>query len=73
MRLILKGLEGVPKVEHLFKKMLKCICVNGGGSDMEWTKFNTHGESSNHAFEVMGNILFESWCKSEYNEHVYIR
>lgn len=27
---------------------------------MEWTKFNTHGESSNHAFEVMCNILFES-------------
>ncbi len=37
---------------------------------MEWTKFNTHGESSNHAFEVMCNILFESWCKSEYNDRM---
>ena len=41
-----------------------------GGINMEWTKFNTHGESSNHAFEVMCNILFESWCKSEYNDHM---
>lgn len=37
---------------------------------MEWTKFNTHGESSNRAFEVMCNILFESWCKSEYKDHM---
>lgn len=35
---------------------------------MEWTKFNTHGESANHAFEVMCNILFKAWCKSEYKE-----
>lgn len=37
---------------------------------MEWTKFNTHGESSNHAFEVMCNILFETWCKKEYQEEL---
>lgn len=35
---------------------------------MEWTKFNTHGESSNRAFEVMCNVLFEGWCKSEYKD-----
>lgn len=40
------------------------------GIKMEWTKFNTHGESSNRAFEVMCNILFESWCKNEYKDHL---
>lgn len=30
---------------------------------MEWTKFNTHGESSNHAFEVMCNILLKHGVK----------
>ena len=35
---------------------------------MNWIKFNTHGESNNHAFEVMCNTLFESWCKKEYGE-----
>ena len=30
---------------------------------MDWTKFNNHGESSNHAFEVMCNILFKYWFK----------
>lgn len=33
---------------------------------MDWTKFNNHGESSNHAFEVMCNILFKYWFKKEY-------
>ena len=37
---------------------------------MDWTKFNTHGESSNHAFEVMCNLLFEAWCKKEYGEQL---
>lgn len=37
---------------------------------MEWTKFNTHGESPNHAFEVMCNILFEGWCKTEYKDEL---
>ena len=41
-----------------------------GGINMEWTKFNTHGESSNHAFEVMCNILFEGWCKREYKDNL---
>ena len=35
---------------------------------MNWTKFNTHGESNNHAFELMCNTLFENWCKDEYGE-----
>lgn len=35
---------------------------------MDWTKFNTHGESCNHAFEVMCNLLFEAWCKKEYGK-----
>lgn len=35
---------------------------------MEWNKFNTHGASPNHAFEVMCNILFEKWCRREYGE-----
>lgn len=35
---------------------------------MNWTKFNTHSESCNHAFEVMCNLIFESWCKREYEE-----
>ena len=37
---------------------------------MDWTKFNNHGESNNHAFEVMCNILFETWCKKEYQEEL---
>lgn len=37
---------------------------------MDWTKFNTHGESYNHAFEVMCNLLFEAWCKKEYGERL---
>ena len=37
---------------------------------MEWTKFNTHGESCNHAFEVMCNLLFEAWCKKEYGNKI---
>ena len=34
---------------------------------MDWTKFNSHGESSNYAFVVMWNLLFEAWCKKEYS------
>lgn len=37
---------------------------------MDWTKFNNHGESNNHAFEVMCNLLFESWCKEIYNKEL---
>lgn len=39
---------------------------------MDWTKFNTHGESCNHAFEVMCNLLFEAWCKKEYGKHINV-
>lgn len=35
---------------------------------MNWAKFDTHGESSNHAFEVMCNLIFEDWCKEEYGD-----
>ena len=37
---------------------------------MDWNKFNTHGESKNHAFEVMCNLIFEKWCKREYGDSV---
>lgn len=37
---------------------------------MDWTKFNNHGESNNHAFEVMCNLLFEDWCKQTYKEKI---
>lgn len=37
---------------------------------MDWTKFNTHGESHNHAFETMCNLIFEYWCKEQYLEHL---
>ena len=37
---------------------------------MDWTKFNNHGESNNHAFEVMCNLLFESWCKKIYKDEL---
>lgn len=37
---------------------------------MDWTKFNNHGESNNHAFEVMCNLLFEYWCKKTYGEEL---
>lgn len=39
-----------------------------GEIKMDWTKFNTHGQSFNDAFEVMCNVLFEGWCKSEYKD-----
>ena len=37
---------------------------------MDWTRFDNHGESNNHAFEVMCNLLFESWCKDTYGEEL---
>ena len=37
---------------------------------MDWTKFSNHGESNNHAFEVMCNLLFENWCHEEYGESI---
>lgn len=38
---------------------------------MDWTKFNNHGESPNHAFEVMCNILFKCWLKKEYKDKYF--
>lgn len=35
---------------------------------MDLTKFSNHGESDNHAFEVMCKLLFENWCHEEYGE-----
>ena len=37
---------------------------------MDWTRFDNHGESKNHAVEVMCNLLFESWCKDTYVEEL---
>ena len=37
---------------------------------MNWTGFNTHGHSRNQAFETMCNIVFESWCRSEYGDKI---
>lgn len=37
---------------------------------MDWTKFNNHGESNNHAFEVMCNLLFEAWCKETHKDRL---
>lgn len=37
---------------------------------MDWSKFNNHGESNNRAFEVMCNLLFESWCKRDYSQQL---
>lgn len=37
---------------------------------MDWTKFSNHGESNNHAFEVMCNLLFENWCNEEYEGRI---
>ena len=37
---------------------------------MDWSKFYTYGDSKNHAFEVMCNIIFEAWCKEEYGNRL---
>lgn len=37
---------------------------------MDWTRFNSHGESDNRAFEIMCNLLFEAWCKQTYKERI---
>lgn len=37
---------------------------------MDWFKFSNHGESNNHAFEVMCNLLFEKWCHEEYKGRI---
>ncbi|MEE0945004.1 MAG: hypothetical protein UIM24_06115 [Clostridia bacterium] len=37
---------------------------------MNWTNFQTYNESSERAFEMLCNQLFENWCKDEYKENV---
>ncbi len=37
---------------------------------MNWTRFNTYGESENDAFETMCNQLFENWCNETYGEKI---
>ncbi len=37
---------------------------------MNWTRFNTYGESENDAFETMCNQLFENWCNEKYGEKI---
>lgn len=37
---------------------------------MDWNSFNSHGESKEHAFEVMCNIIFREWCKQTYGSHL---
>lgn len=37
---------------------------------MDWTKFNSYGESKNHAFEVMCNMIFNKRVKLEYKEKI---
>lgn len=34
-----------------------------GEIKMDWTKFNTHGQSFNDAFEVMCNILLKDGAR----------
>lgn len=47
---------------HQCQKLIKSVVTEE--EKMEWTRFNTHGESPNRAFEVMCNILFEGWCNN---------
>ena len=35
---------------------------------MNWYSFKTHGESPEHAFEVLCNQLFDNWCHAEYKD-----
>ena len=37
---------------------------------LDWTKFNAHGESPDHAFETLCNILFLRWCNREYKDRI---
>ena len=37
---------------------------------MNWTNFQTYNESSERAFEMLCNQLFENWCKDEYKKNI---
>lgn len=38
---------------------------------MNWEKFQTYGLSSEKAFEMLCNQLFENWCREEYENELY--
>ena len=40
------------------------------GDSMNWENFNTHGESQEHAFEVMCNLIFADWCRNEFGNQI---
>lgn len=35
---------------------------------MDWTKFQTYGDSNTKAFETLCNQLFENWCNESYKD-----
>ena len=37
---------------------------------MNWINFRTHGESQEHAFEVMCNLIFADWCRTEFGNQI---
>jgi hypothetical protein len=37
---------------------------------MIWTRFNTHGDSPERAFETLTGCLFERWCQEEYGDQL---
>jgi hypothetical protein len=37
---------------------------------MDWTRFNTHGDSPERAFEALTGCLFERWCQEEYGDQL---
>ena len=34
---------------------------------MDWSRFNLHGDAPTRAFESLTGIIFELWCRREYN------
>lgn len=37
---------------------------------MDWTRFNTNGDSPERAFEALTGCLFERWCGEEYGDQL---
>ncbi len=37
---------------------------------MDWTRFNTHKDSPERAFEAFTGCLFERWCQEEYGDQL---
>ena len=44
--------------------------VPTGTGGMNWTCFNTHGDSPERAFEALTGCLFERWCQEEYGDQL---